>query len=157
VIAHQNLKTSDDLGHPREAECHPGMRCSVIELAGSGFRVHRLACSLSEETPLCANATCLARSHVQQNLVGSAGHPIPVGITSAQAAATRNYVRRIPDPAQQGYAEEYLVWALAGKPQGGGPLMRCFGLSLAAGCQLAATVERLLGLTPIWPGRRRRR
>jgi hypothetical protein len=34
-------------------------------------------------------------------------------------------VRRIPDAGQQGHAEEYLLWALAGKPEGCGPLVRC--------------------------------
>ena len=157
MIAHQDLEAPDEPpDHAREAESHPGMGCSIIERDGSGFRVRCPACSCSQ-APVDATATRLARSHTHHDLVGGGGDPIAVGITCAQVAAARNYVGRISDSAQQGYAEEYLVWALLGKPQDSGPLMRCFGLSLAAGCQLAATVERLLGLTPTRPGRRRRR
>jgi len=68
--------------------------------------LHCLACSWSEEAPVCAIAIALARGHARQNPVGSAGHrdsPLP---TPAQVAAAANYVRRIPDAPQQGYAEE---------------------------------------------------
>ena len=60
-------------------------------------------------------------------------------------------------PEFQRYAEEYLVWTVAGKPEGCSPLLRCFGLSLTVGDHLAATIERLLGLAPVRPPRRKRR
>ena len=89
--------------------------------------------------------------------MGSAGRrddsPLP---SPAEVSAARRYVRRIPDAAQQGYAEEYLAWALAGKPEGCQPLLGRYGLSLAAGEHLAATIERLLGRTRPRPKRRRR-
>jgi hypothetical protein len=133
------------------------MGFTAIERHGSGFHLHCLACAWSEDAPVCAIAIALARAHARQNPVGSAGHPDSPLPTPAQVAAAANYVRRIPDAAQQGYAEEYLVWTLAGKPERCSPLLRCFGLSLTVGEHLAATIERLLGLAPLRPARRKRR
>ena len=139
------------------ADCYLRMGFTSIERHGSGFHLHCLACSWSEDAPLCAIAIALARGHARQNPVGSAGHPDSPLPTPAQVAAAANYVRRIPDAPQQGYAEEYLAWALAGKPEGRQPQLRCHGLSLAAGAQLAETIERLLGRIKPRPSRRRRR
>ena len=85
---------------------------------------------------------------------GGDDSPLP---SPAEVSAASRYVQRIPDAAQQGYAEEYLAWALAGKPEGRQPQLRCHGLSLAAGAQLAETIERLLGRIKPRPSRRRRR
>jgi hypothetical protein len=138
-------------------DCYLRMGFTAIEHRGSGFHLHCLACSWSEDAPVCAIAIRLARAHARQNPVGSAGHPDSPVASPAQVAAARNYVRRIPDLAQQAYAEEHLAWTLAGKPKGCHPLLRCFGLGLTAGEQLAATIERLLGLAPVRPSRRKRR
>jgi hypothetical protein len=157
VIAPQDLATAQATAPSAGADCYLRMGFTAIERHGSGFHLHCLACSWSEDAPVCAIALALARAHARQNPVGSAGHPDSPLPTPAQAAAAANYVRRIPDTAQQGYAEEYLVWTLAGKPDGCSPLLRCFGLSLTVGEHLAATIERLLGLARVRPPRRKRR
>ena len=142
---------------PSGGDCYLRMGFTTIDRNPIGYRLHCLACSWSEDAPECAIAIHLARAHARQNPVGSAGHLLAPEVTPAQLAAARNYVRRIPMDAQQSYAEEYLLWALAGKPPGSAPLLRCFGLSLAAGEHLAATIERLLELPPSRIGRRHRR
>ena len=157
MIAPQDLTPSREVAPPAGADCYLRMGFTAIERHGSGFRLHCLACSWSEDAPLCDIAIALARGHARQNPVGSAGHPDSPPRSPAQVAAAANYVRRIPDAPQQAYAEQYLVWTLAGKPEGCSPLLRSFGLSLTVGGHLAATIERLLGLAPLRPSRRKRR
>ena len=157
MIAPQDLTASQAAARPAGADCYLRMGFTAIQRHGSGFHLHCLACSWSEDAPVCAIAIALARGHARQNPLGCAGHPDSPLPTPAQVAAAANYVRRIPDEPQQGYAEEYLVWTLAGKPDGCSPLLRCFGLSLTVGEHLAATIERLLGLARVRPPRRKRR
>ena len=143
---------------PQRDDCYLRMGFTTIESQGPGFRLHCLACSWRDDAPVCAIAIELARTHGRQNPVGSAGHEQPPGVSPAQEAAATNYVRRIPSAAQQGYAEEYLLWCLAHRPSGCEPLLRSYGLSLTAGEHLRATIEAMLRLPPPAPaGRRKRR
>ena len=134
------------------------LRTGLLAIRGDdrSYHLRCLACSSSQDSPVCAIAIRLAQASTRHNPVGSASHddfPIP---SPAQVSAAATYVGRIPDAAQQGYAEAYLAWALAGKPEGCQPLLGRYGLSLAAGEHLAATIERLLGRTRPRPKRRRR-
>lgn len=125
--------------------------------SGTGFSLRCVACSWSSPAPACAIAIRLAQAGHRQQPVDSA-LALPADLpTPAQVTAARNYVRRIPDPAQQGYAEEHLVWCLMGRPEGSGPRLRTYGLSLAAGHHLQATVEAQLRLPPPPPPPKRRR
>lgn len=113
-----------------------------------------LACSWSSRTPVCAVAVALAQDQepVDSALAFPADPPTPAQITAA-----RNYVLRIPDAAQQGYAEHHLLWCLMGQPPGCGPSLRAYGLSLAAGAHLQATIDAQLRLPPPPPPPKRRR
>ena len=157
MIAPQDVAAAQEVAPSPAADCYLRMGFTAIERHGSGFHLHCLACSWSEDAPVCAIAIALARGHARQNPVGSAGHLNLPAPSPAELAAAANYVRRIPDAPQQGYAEEYLVWTLAGKPERCSPLLRSFGLSLTVGGHLAATIERLLGIAPPRPPRRKRR
>lgn len=129
----------------------------VSTSAGTGFTLRCLACSWSCQAPVCAIAIRLPQVEGGQQPVESA-LPVPADLpTRGQITAARNYVRRIPDTAQQGYAEEYLLWCLMGRPEGCGPRLRTYGLSLAAGHHLQATVEAQLRLPAPPPPRKRRR
>ena len=125
--------------------------------AGTGFTLRCLACSWSSRVPVCAIAIRLAQADVGQQPVESA-LAVPADLpTPAQITAARNYLHRIPDTAQQDYAEEHLLWCLMGRPEGCGPRLRAYGLSLAAGHHLQATVEAQLRLPAPPPPRKRRR
>lgn len=143
---------------PRRTQCYLRLGLVGIAAAAHDIPLHCLACAWSKHTPECVIAVQLAQGHASQHTVGSAGQDVDPVVSPAQEHAARTYVRRIPSVPQQGYAEEYLLWCLAGRPAGCEPRLGCYGLSLAAGEHLAGTVELLLSLPPAKPrGRRRRR
>jgi hypothetical protein len=153
VISPERL---DPAGETRAA---PGTGCwrRLEEHAIHDGSVRCPACPSPQPSPHLPVAIPLAASGGPPDTVGSAGEedgsPPP---SPAEVSAACRYVARIPDAAQQGYAQEYLAWALAGRPEGRQPRLRSYGLSLEAGMQLAATIKRGLGWTRPRPRRRRR-
>jgi hypothetical protein len=133
------------------AEAHDGLAA----LIGDG-RGRHLACPGPQRS---ARGVAIRQATTEgpRNTVGGAdGGDGPPPASPAEVSAARAYVQRIPDAVQQAYAQEYLAWALAGRPEGRQPLLGSYGLSLEAGEHLAATIERLLGRTRSRPRRRRR-